>query len=369
MEIIGLINYNGGGPLNPRPPSEFDLAHIIRSAQVQEAAGYDRVLVANAAIMPDPHIIGGQVAAATKTLQLMLAHRPGFISPTVAARILATLDHVSKGRVGVHIIAGPSDKELQADGDFMTKEERYHRSEEYVGIMRRLWAATEPIDHEGKYYKFLRAYADVKPLQKPAIPVFWGGTSDAGIEMGVRCADIYALTGDSLKATRELVERISGAAGKVGRTLQFVSTFIIIVGATEEEAWKKADRVLEEYVEIQRRKTPDLVSKGVSNFTSRPDNLNRQMQTAAEGIRQDKCLWMGMTLAAQGKAGNQTTLVGTPEQVADALMDYYDLGVTNYLLRGYRPMEDATAFGQELIPLLRRKAAAKPQPRPIAQVA
>jgi alkanesulfonate monooxygenase len=360
MEIIGLVHYNSGGPLAPRPLNEFDLGHIVRAAQVQEAAGYDRVLIANAAIMPDPHIIGTHVAASTKTLKLMLAHRPGFIAPTVAARILATIDQVSGGRAGVHIIAGPSDKEVQADGDYLTKEERYHRSFEYVQIMRRVWAADEPFDHEGAHYRFARAIAEVKPLQKPNIPVFWGGASPTAIKLGAQCADIYALTGDSLKVTREQVQTISAVAQQHGRQLRFVSTFIVIIGDTEEQAWRKADDVLEEYLALQASKQADWTkTKGESNFAAKPVNLARQVETAAAGVRQEKCLWMGMAQATQGKAGNQTTLVGTPEQVVDALMDYYDSGVGGFLLRGYRPLDDATAFGQSLIPLLRTAAAAR----------
>ncbi|MDX2224146.1 MAG: LLM class flavin-dependent oxidoreductase, partial [Rhodospirillaceae bacterium] len=142
-----------------------------------------------------------------------------------------------------------------------------------------------------------------------------------------------------------------------GRRMRYVSTFIVIVGDTEEQAWRKADQVLEEFLAMQARKSPDLTTKGESNFTQRPENLSRQVETAAAGVRQDKCLWMGMTLATQGRSGNQTTLVGTPEQVADALMDYYDLGVTNFLLRGYRPLDDSAEFGRGLIPRLRELAA------------
>jgi alkanesulfonate monooxygenase len=357
-EIIGLVHYNASTPLDPRPQTEFDVGAIIASAKAQEAAGYDRVLIANTALMPDCHTIGAHVAANTTRLGLMLAHRPGFIAPTMAARLLATVDQLSGGRAGVHIIAGPSDKELEADGDFLTKDERYHRALEYVGIMRRLWESEVPVDHEGRYYRFNQAFVPVKPVQKPAIPVFWGGTSDISVESCAQCADIFALSGDSLKNTREMVEKARDAAAKYGRTLHYMMTLIIILGETEQEAWDKADAALDAFLELQQKRNPDAAAKGPTNFDVKSDNRSRQLRTAEEGERQDRCLWMGMTKAAGGKSGNQTTLVGTPAQVTDALMDYYAMGVTKFLLRGYRPLEDIPEFGRTLIPMFRGQAAA-----------
>ena len=357
-EIVGLVHYNAGSPLDPRPATEFDVGAIVASAVAQEQAGYDRVLIANTATMPDCHTIGAHVAASTTRLRLMLAHRPGFIAPTMAARLLATVDQLSGGRAGVHIIAGPSDKELEADGDFLTKEERYHRALEYVGIMRRLWDSDAPIDHEGRYYRFNQAFVPVKPLRKPAIPVFWGGTSDVSVDACAQCADIFALSGDSLKNTREMVEKSRECAARYGRTLQHMMTLIVILGETEEEAWDKADAALDAFLALQRSRDTGTASKGPTNFDVKSNNRSRQLQTADQGDRQDKCLWMGMTKAAAGKSGNQTTLVGTPARVADALMDYYAMGVTKFLLRGYRPQEDVPEFGRTLIPLFREQVAA-----------
>jgi alkanesulfonate monooxygenase len=147
IELTGLVTHNSGTPLIPAPQDEFDLAGIAASAQAQEAAGYDRVLIANAATMPDSHNIATYVTARTSRLKVLLAHRPGFIAPTMAARMLATVDQLSEGRIAVHIIAGPSDKELEADGDFTSKVDRYARAHEYVQIMRRVWSSPEPFSH------------------------------------------------------------------------------------------------------------------------------------------------------------------------------------------------------------------------------
>jgi len=357
VEILGLIHHNASTMLAPRPMSEFDPEHIIHSAKLQEAAGYDRVLIANSAVIPDPHVIATTVMAHTSTLKLMIAHRPGFLAPTVAARLFATLDRVSGGRVGVHVIAGPSDQELASDGDFLPKDERYRRSHEYVGILRRLWTSSEPIDHEGRFYRFSRAFMEVKPVQPGGPPIFWGGNSEAAVEMGARSADVYALAGAPLAATRESVAKVNEVAKRVGRSLRFLSTFIVVIGGTEEEAWRKARDVRAEYLELRARGTHDwTATKGVNNYAPRPAAGSVD---PPEGERLDRCFWTGMTEATERKQGNQSTLVGTPEQIVEALMDYYELGVTSFLLRGYRPLEDAVDYSKELLPALRAAAAAR----------
>ncbi len=355
VEICGMVSHNKGTPLAFAPQNEFDLDAIVTSAQAQEAAGYDRVLIANNALMPDPHTIATFVAANTTRLKFLIAHRPGFIAPTAAARLLATIDRLSKGRVGVHVIAGPSDKELEADGDFLTKDDRYTRAREYVGILRRIWGNAEPIDHEGQFYRFNQAFAPIKPYQTPAPPVFWAGTSDASVEACGKVGDVFAMSGDSLANIRAARDRAAAAAARHGRTLDFMMTVIVILGKTEAEAWAKADKVLEEFITMRDRLDPS-AAKGPSNFASASHAGERVLATAASGTCHDRCLWMGVTEAAAGKFGNQTTLVGTPEQVTEALMDYYRMGVTRFLIRGFRPAEDTIEYGRDLFPMLRAAA-------------
>jgi alkanesulfonate monooxygenase len=355
VEITGIVSHNTGTPLAFAPQDEFDVDAIVASAIAQEKAGYDRVLIAANSMSPDSHTIGAFVAAKTTRLKVMLAHRPGFVAPTMAARTLATVDRLSGGRVGVHIIAGPSDKELEADGDFLTKEARYARAREYVSIMRSVWSSSEPIDHAGEYYRFNQAFAPIKPHNGSSIPVFWAGTSDVSIEACGATADIFAMSGDSLGNIAEHLGRAKVAAAAHGRSLDYMMTIIVILGDTEEAAWAKADGVLDAFVAMRDRLNP-AAEKGQSNFAAPSHASERVLGTAAAGLRHDRCLWMGVTEAAQGKFGNQTTLVGTAEQVTEALMDYYRLGVTRFLIRGFYPTEDTVQYGENLFPLLRAAA-------------
>ncbi len=171
-------------------------------------------------------------------------------------------------------------------------------------------------------------------------------------------ADTYALTGDSLKGAQELMAPIQAAAAAAGRALKFQITFIVILGDTEAAAWALADQRLQQFLDLKaRREREEPPSDRPTNFTAKTVNFNRSLKTAEEGVRLDRCFWTAMNKATQAQHGNQSTLVGTPAQVAEALMDYYDLGISNFLLRGYDALPDADLFGQELIPMVRARVA------------
>ena len=112
--------------------------------------------------------VTGYAAAHTERLGYLIAHRPGFVAPTLAARKAATLDHVTGGRIALHIITGGSDAEQQRDGDFLDHDARYRRTDEYLEIVRRTWTSEKPFDFEGEFYRVRGAFSEVKPLQRPA---------------------------------------------------------------------------------------------------------------------------------------------------------------------------------------------------------
>ena len=357
LEVVGIVSHRAGAVGAAPPPLDFDPDHILASALSQEAAGYDRVLVANAATMPESFMIGAHLAPQTSRLGFMLAHRPGFVAPTVTARTLATLDRFSHGRAAVHIIAGADDREVRADGAFNTKDERYRVAAEYVEVMRKVWSSPEPFDFSGEFYRFEGAHALVRPTGG-AIPVYWGGTSDLALDLAGRCADVYALGGDTLAGAGELAGKALAAGVRHGRAIDVLMTIVVIVGESEGAAWDRAARLL---AAVEAR--IDQGDRGiVANHEKAGDKpsaggFQRLAERAKEGDRLDSCLWMGLNRAYRGR-GNNSVLVGTAEQVADSLMAYRRLGITRFLLRGPDQDKDATIIGGDLIPLLRNKIAA-----------
>lgn len=355
IEFIGFVTTREGSEIHPPHGPVIDIAHVERVARVHEDGGFDRALVAFHSTGPESILVAAHAASVTKRLGLMIAHRPGFTAPTLAARQFATLDQFTGGRVAVHIITGAEDAEMRQDGDFLTKAERYERTDEYLEVLRRVWTSTEPFDHAGKYYRFERAFSEVKSVQQPHIPVYIGGASEGAIAAAGRHADIYALWGETHAQVREITARVRAAAAKHGRSTRFSLSFRPILADTEEAAWARAERILERIKQVRRE-------TGLGEPPPPPHvGAQRLLAAAAQGTRLDKRLWTGAA-AVLGGRHNTTALVGTPEQVADALADYYDLGVTTFLIRGFDPVADAIAYGRSLIPETRRLIAGRRPP-------
>jgi alkanesulfonate monooxygenase len=354
IEFIGFVGNQVASETMPPAGPVIDLAFIEAMAKVQEQGGFDRVLLAFHAASPECLLVGQHVASVTQRLALMIAHRPGFVAPTVAARQYATLDHITRGRAAIHIITGADDAELARDGDHLTKAERYARTREYLDIMRAEWTATAPFDYAGKYYQVEGAISAVRPYRPGGIPVYFGGTSPEAIEVAGRHADIYALWGESLDQVRELIARVRAAAATHGRSVRFSLSLRPIVAETEEAAWARADALLERARALRESggfKVP---------IRAQSDGSRRLLEAASRGTRVDKRLWTGMA-ALTGAQGNSTALVGTPDQVADAMLDYVDLGVSTFLIRGFDPIADAYIYGRDLLPRVREAVAAREQ--------
>ena len=351
-EFIGMIQPRLQSETHPPDKSiVLDKAYLRAFAQAHEAGGFDRVLIGYYADAPDGLLLASFVAQTTERLGLLLAHRPGFVAPTVAARALATLDQLSDGRLAVHIISGGDDADQRRDGDYLGKDERYARTEEYVRVLNEIWTASGPVSHDGPHYRFENAATDVRTVQRPRIPIYFGGASQAAIVVSARHADVFALWGETQAQVRELTGRVRAAAAAQGRDIRFSLSFRPILGQTEAAAWERAERILETTKRVSGQAWLGPAKGAPANEGSR-----RLLAAAAQGDRLDKCLWTGVA-AATGARGNTTALVGTPAQVADTLLDYWRLGVSTFLIRGFDPLEDAIAYGEELLPLTRELIA------------
>ena len=349
IEFIGMIAAEAKSEIHPAKGPVIDPDYIARFARAHEAAGFDRVLIAHNSADADAVLVATHAAQNTKTLGFMIAHRPGFIAPTYAARLFATFDVFSGGRGGIHIITGGDGAEQRKDGDFLSHEERYRRTDEYVSLLRQTWTADQPFTHEGPYYKVENAFARVKPIQKPHIPVYFGGSSDIAIAFAAKHADIYAFWGETLDMARETIGKVRAACAAIGRdsaTLRFSLSMRPVLADTEDAAWARADRIIE--------RIRDLRGQGVGRFNAKPESVGSQrlLDAAAGGKVRDKRLWTEVA-AAVGAGSNTTSLVGTPEQVAESLLEYHALGVTTFLIRGFDPLDDATDYGRHLLPLVK----------------
>ncbi len=357
VEFIGFFWSRLFSEIHPAQGPVVDPPYIEQQAKAHEEAGFDRALIGFYATLPDSLIVSAYAAFVTKRLSLMIAHRPGFTAPTVAARQFATLDQLTGGRVALHTITGGDDAELRQDGSFIGKDERYDRTAEYLSIMRRVWTEEKPFDHHGTYYHFEQAFSQVKPVQKPYPTIYFGGSSDAAIKVAGEHADVYALWGETLDQVRDTIARVRASAARHGRQIRFSLSLRPILAETEEAAWAKAQSILSRARDV-------LGETKFARSTAEPENRGSQrlLEAAEKGPRLDKRLWTELA-ALTGAQGNSTSLVGTPDQVADAMLDYYDLGITTFLIRGFDPLEDAITYGRDLIPRVKALVAERSQRR------
>jgi len=322
---------------------------VVDAARAHEASDFDLVLVGYSSSSAEGFLVAQHAAAHTERLGYLIAHRPGFVAPTLMARKIATFDHLTGGRLAVHIITGKTDDEQEGDGDFTPKAERYRRAAEYLELMKLAWSGEKPFDFAGEFYRVQGAHSDVHPLQKPHPPLFFGGASDGALEMGARLCDVYAIYAEPLASTHDRMVQFRVRAAAFGRTPGFNVSVRPIIAPTEGAAWDKANRILAGMTGKKGWSRQEDVSGPVDNAGKRLFGF------ALEKDVHDERLWMPIARAT-GALGNTSCLVGTPEQVADAILKYYRLGVGSFLIRGFDPFNDTVDFGRELIPRIKAGA-------------
>jgi alkanesulfonate monooxygenase len=371
VEFIGMIGTKDQSETRNTPGPVIDRGYVRRFSRAHEDAGFDRVLIGYASTQPEGTQVAAYAAAQTERLGFLIAHRPGFVAPTLAARTFATLDQFTQGRIAVHVITGAADAEQRHDGDYLAKDERYARTDEYLDILKQAWTSDQQFSYDGTYYQVEDFVSQVKPEQRPRPRLYFGGSSEAAYRVGGKHADTYALWGEPLAETKQQIDSVNAAARAAGRTdVPGISvSFRPILGPTEELAWERAHRILEttrenlEKFRAQWGTRPKPWGLG----GDQPENAGsrRLLAAAARGELHDRALWTPLA-AATGASGNSTALVGTPETVAQALLDYIDIGVTTILIRGYDPYDDAIDYGRYLLPLVRAEVARRDAERPAA---
>jgi alkanesulfonate monooxygenase len=364
VEFIGMISTRDQSETRGSRGPVVDRDYVRRFARAHEDAGFDRVLIGYSSSQPDGTQVAAYAAAQTDQLSFLIAHRPGFVAPTLAARTFATLDQFTGGRIAVHVITGGNDGEQRRDRDHLSKDERYDRTDEYLDILAQAWTSDAPFSYQGRYYQIEDSWAEVRSPQQPRIPLYFGGSSEAAYRVGGKHADVFALWGEPLAETAGQIASVRAAAAAAGRAEppRISVSFRPILGPTEGLAWERAHQILA----TTRANVEGFRSQGRRPSGSvggaQPENAGSQrlLAAAAQGELHDRALWTPLA-AATGAAGNSTALVGTPDTVAQALLDYVDIGVTTLLIRGYDPYDDAIDYGRHLLPLVREEVSRRDQ--------
>ncbi|WP_134741354.1 LLM class flavin-dependent oxidoreductase [Nocardioides sp. 503] len=326
-----------------RPASVPYLGQIARSA---EQLGFEAALTPTGAWCEDAWISTAMLSTLSERLKFLVAFRPGLTAPFLAAQMAGSFQNLSGGRLLLNVVTGGESHEQRMFGDFLDKDGRYERCDEFLTIVRRLWSG-ETVTYEGKHLSV--EDATLSQIPDPLPEIYFGGSSPAAGDVAAKHADVYLTWGEPPAAVAEKVEWIRGLAAEQGREVRFGIRLHTIARDTSEAAWAEADRLLAGIDEEQIARVQAGLKKSESEGQRRMLELN---QGSKDGLEIYPNLWAGVGLV-RGGAG--TAMVGSHVEVADLVEKYAEVGITEFVLSGYPHLEESYAFGEGVLPELARR--------------
>ncbi|MFI7080747.1 LLM class flavin-dependent oxidoreductase [Micromonospora sp. NPDC049903] len=326
-----------------RPPTIGYLGQIARTA---EQLGFVGALTPTGAWCEDAWLTTAMLTEVTERLKFLVAFRPGLLSPTLAAQMGATFQRLSEGRLLVNVVTGGESHEQRAYGDFLDKDARYARTDEFLHVVRALWRG-ETVDHAGAHVRVEQAR--LARLPEPAPPVYFGGSSAAAGPVAARHSDVYLTWGEPPAQVAAKLDWIRKLAAEAGRTVRFGIRLHVISRDTSDEAWAQARRLLDGIADADIAAAQEGLRRSESEGQRRMLDLHGGSR---DGLEISPNLWAGVGLV-RGGAG--TALVGSHTEVADRIAEYHALGLDEFVLSGHPHVEEAYWFGEGVLPILRAR--------------
>jgi alkanesulfonate monooxygenase len=335
---------------------QLDHDYLKQIAQAADNLGYEGVLIPTGRSCEDPWVVASSLLPVTKHLKFLVAVRPGLHQPSLAARMAASFDRLSCGRLLINLVTGGDQAELEGDGVFLDHASRYEQSAEFIRIWREILTRShdgQAFDYDGEHLSVKGAKLLFPPLQTPHPPVWFGGSSAAAHDLAAEQVDTYLTWGEPPADVAKKVADVRQRAARNGREVKFGIRLHVIVRETDDAAWRAAE-------ELISRVDDDTVIRAQAAF-SRMDSEGQRRMAALHGSGKKRTradleispnLWAGVGLV-RGGAG--TALVGNPQTVAARIEEYAELGLENFIFSGYPHLEEAYRFAELVFPLLPRK--------------
>ena len=348
----------GGGHGTPAGAAHSDrdasidyLASIVRAA---ESFGFTGALIPTGAWCEDAFVTAALLARETTSLAFLVAFRPGLVSPTLSAQMAATFARHAPGRILLNVVVGGEAHEQRAFGDHLDKDARYERCDEFLDVVRRLWAG-ETVTKDGTHINVEEA--SLATLPNPLPPLYFGGSSPAAGPVAARHADVYLTWGEPPAAVREKIEWIRKEAANEGRSVRFGIRLHTISRDTTAEAWAQADKLITALDDETVRSAQAGLSRSQSEGQPRMRELHEANRAdgswrEARNLEIAPNLWAGVALI-RGGAG--TALVGSHSEVADRIAEYAEVGIDEFIFSGYPHLEELFWFGEGVVPILRER--------------
>lgn len=352
--VVGGGHGVTAGP-SGRPASVPYLGQIARSA---EQLGFEAALTPTGAWCEDAWVSTAMLSSLSERLKFLVAFRPGLTSPYIAAQMAGTFQNLSGGRLALNVVTGGESHEQRMFGDFLDKDGRYERCDEFLTIVRALWTG-EPVTFEGRHLHVEDAVLQQVPDPLPQI--YFGGSSPAAGKVAAKHVDVYLTWGEPPAAVGEKVEWIRKLAAEEGRDgqIRFGIRLHTIARETSDAAWAEADRLLAGISEEDIQRVQDGLKRSESVGQQRMLDLNAGTK---DGLVIHPNLWAGVGLV-RGGAG--TAMVGSYAEIADLVEEYRAVGIEEFVLSGYPHLEEAYWFGEGVLPELARRGLWE-HPAPVA---
>ena len=319
--------------------------------------GFHYILLPVNAYCWEATVVSSYYVAKTKHVAPLIALRSAYMNPTLAAKMFATLDQMSRGRLCINLIAGINDDDTSGDGVMDSKQVRYEKMDEEVEIMKRLWASETPIGYRGKHYQ-VDTVIQPTTYQKPHPPFFLGGGSEQALDISAKHATVHLFWGDRPATIAEKIKDIRSRAAKYDRAdhMQFGMRLQIVCEETEEEAWAAAYRLIDGASRFQLANMR--AGKDSAAGIRRTSEANRQvwklLEESGEDLKIHPHLWTGISMV---RSGAGIAVVGNPKQVASTLQEFVDAGCASFCLSGYTHARMARIFSEQVMPYFKDRIA------------
>ena len=342
------------GTYFPEAPPTID--HLKEVIQTAEEAGFHTVLIPTSLVNNDfsqysPRmetiVVTSALAMATSRIKLLMAVKIGEVHPPLLAKMAATLDQISNGRLVLNITSGSGSYEPRY-GETLDHDARYERTWETITLMRMLWTQ-ERTTFQGKYCSVYDVVAEPKPVQKPHVPLYMVGMSEIAREMSAAEGEVHLMQGDTPEKLSREASDIQRRAEKLGRSLRFGIRLQVVTRPTQAEA-------LEALREMMSKVDPRIRAARKEGYASSDSVEHTALVEKALGTDWlGPNLWGGMHAV---KSGAGTILVGSHQQVADRLVGYIEAGITTFILSSYPMAREARRVGENVIPLVEQRVKA-----------
>ena len=362
MDVFWFLPTHGDGRYlgTNEGARRLDFAYLQQIAQAADSLGYGGVLLPTGRSCEDAWVVASSLIGVTRSLRFLVAIRPGITSAGLSARMAATFDRLSGGRLLINVVTGGDPAELAGDGLFADHDERYAITDEFLRIWRGILERSHTggsLEFSGKHLRSSGGSVLLPPLQRPYPPLYFGGSSAAAHALAAEQVDVYLSWGEPPDAVAGKIEDLKHRAAQKGRTLRFGIRLHVIVRETNHAAWQAAEDLIS--------KLDDATIAKAQAVFAKMDSEGQRRMAAIHGGRRDKLeiapnLWAGVGLV-RGGAG--TALVGDPPTVAARMQEYADLGIETFIMSGYPHLEEAYRFAELVFPHLPQRQTPSAQRR------